>query len=132
MAHPGDDPARLARGRRADWRGLVRNKAAIAEFEGSLILSMEPRPVMSRPPMPRAAKRVVDEVRLLLEGGASAEDVADWAVARAERYAAYHARPVFDMDGQGPQCSLCAAIWPLCGHHHFASGLDDDEEGDAP
>ena len=106
----------------------MRNEAAIEEFEGSMIATGESRPVMSRPPMSKAAKKVVDEVRLLLADDPSAEDVADWAVARGERYAMYHARPVFAMDGRGPLCSFCDGIWPLCGCHHYASGLEDDNE----
>jgi len=106
----------------------MRNEAAIAEFEGSMIVTQGSRPPMSKPPMPRAAKKVVDEVRMLLAGDPTAEDIADWFVAKAERYAMYHARPVFDMDGRGPVCSLCSMVWPLCGCHHYASGLDD--EGD--
>lgn len=37
----------------------MRNEAAIAEFEGSMIATGESRPVMSRPPMSKAAKKVV-------------------------------------------------------------------------
>ncbi len=107
---------------------MARNEKAIAEFENSLITVGGSRPVMSRPPMPKANTKLVEEVRLLLADGPTAEDVADWYAAKAERYAMYHARPVFEMDGTGPACSHCSGIWPLCGCHHYASGLDDDNE----
>ena len=106
------------------------NEAAVAELAGWGIVPSGNRPVLSRPPMPRAAKKLMDEVRLLLADEPTAEEIADWAIQKAERYAMYHARPVFDMDGIGPMCSLCAGAWPLCGCHHYASGLDD-ETGDS-
>ena len=104
------------------------NEAAVAEFAGWGIVPSGNRPVLSRPPMPKAARKLVDEVRLLLADEPTAEEIADWAIQKAGRYAMYHARPVFDMDGRGPVCSHCSMVWPLCGCHHYASGLDD--EGD--
>lgn len=31
------------------------------------------------------------------------------------------------MEGSGPNCSWCGAIWPLCGHHHMSENLPEDE-----
>ena len=59
---------------------------------------------------------------------ASSVGVADWAADWGERLGARTARPVFDMDGSGPQCSYCGAIWPLCGHHHLSTMPTDDDE----
>lgn len=87
------------------------------------------RPVMSKPPTMRAAKGLIDQVRWELDLPVDvATRVADWVADRMERYAALTARPVFGMDGTGPQCSLCMQIWPLCGHHHLSAELDDEEE----
>lgn len=53
----------------------------------------------------------------------------DYGVTKRTRvYGASTARPVFDMDGSGTQCSYCGAIWPLCGHHHLSTMPTDDDE----
>lgn len=86
------------------------------------------RPVMSIPPAPIATDDFIREVAdaLNLDGDA-AREAADWIVGKLDRYAAWHAEPVFDMDGAGPVCSYCKAIWPLCGHHHQSAALPDEE-----
>lgn len=55
-------------------------------------------------------------------------DAADWVVNLMERYGAAFAKPVFDMEGNGPMCSFCSMIWPLCGHHHMSAEIDDEED----
>ena len=59
-------------------------------------------------PLTRAMRRVK----------ASAEEFTDVDSDWAERLGASRSRPVSDMHGNGPLCSWCGAIWPLCGHHH--------------
>lgn len=96
------------------------------EFRGVGQWPAGERPVMSRPPDPIANKVFVDEVRhaLGIEGDAAVR-AADWILGKMERYAAWHAQPVFTLDGNGPVCSLCGTLWPLCGHHHL-SGANGD------
>lgn len=88
------------------------------------------RPVMSRPPAFQATKKFIQEVQDELGlTDDQAPAAADWVLNKMERYAAQYARPVFDMEGNGPQCSMCSMIWPLCGHHHLSAELDEDEDG---
>lgn len=89
------------------------------------------RPVMSIPPRQVASSKFIREVKYALdiEDDDRARLVADWVIDKMERFGAATARGVFDMDGNGPQCSWCGVIWPLCGHHHQAYQSD---EGDAP
>lgn len=94
------------------------------EFRGIMIEQGD-----SVPPRVIASKDFVREVRD--EFGLTDDDAvraADWVVGKMERYSAYFARPVFDMKGQGPQCSACGAFWPLCGHARFSGVLDEEEE----
>lgn len=102
-----------------------------SEFEG--IFEPTPsRPVMTKPPRMKASKEFVHEVAAML-GVTHSEDAteaADWIADKMERFGARTARPVFDMHGNGPQCSWCGAIWPLCGDAHLSEELDDDEEGE--
>ena len=99
------------------------------EFEAIFMPHPGTRPVMSKPPKMMAAKALIDQVRWELElPDDVATRVADWVADRMERYAAYTARPVFGMEGDGPQCSLCSMIWPLCGHHHLSAEVDDEDE----
>ena len=89
------------------------------EFEGIYELPVTNRPVMSPPPRLLPTRKLVDQVRIACDlDEATAERVAHWAADWGERLGARTARPVFDMEGDGPQCSWCGAIWPLCGHHH--------------
>lgn len=69
------------------------------------------RPVMSRPPRLLATAKFIREVRdaLGIEDDDRAREAADWVLDKMERFGARTARPVFDMEGQGPQCSWCAA-----------------------
>jgi len=84
---------------------------------------------MSRPPRLLPSAKLVRQVRIAcdLEDDATAERVAYWAADWGERLGARTARPVFDMEGNGPQCSWCGAIWPLCGHHHLSEEIDDED-----
>lgn len=101
----------------------------LTEFKEIIIGSNQSRPVMSRPPAFQATKKFIREVQDELGlPDDQAQDAADWVLNKMERYAAQFARPVFDMEGSGPQCSMCSMIWPLCGHQHMSAELGDDEE----
>jgi len=100
------------------------------EFDEVILTTGQTRPVMSRPPEMQAASKFVIEVRDALGlSDESAPAAADWVLNKMERYAASQARPVFDTEGNGPQCSWCGQIWPLCGHHHMSAVRypEDDE-----
>jgi hypothetical protein len=102
------------------------------EFEG-ILEPMASRPVMSKPPRMRASMKLVREVSAALgiDDDAAALDAADWVADKMERFGARTARPVFGMDGEGPQCSWCSQIWPLCGCHHLSAvEFNDDEAAD--
>lgn len=105
-----------------------------SEFEG--IFEPHPnRPVMSRPPRMVASRDFVREVQDMLDRNGGDDDderVADWIADKMERFGARTARPVFTMDGAGPLCSWCDAIWPLCGHHHLSESLGGDEPDATP
>lgn len=104
----------------------------VTEFTGIFLNEGGTRPVMSRPPTAKASQTLIDQVRfeLDIEDRDQATRIADWVAGKLQRFEAFEARPVFDMDGMGPQCSTCGQIWPLCGHHHFsyAEGINDDQE----
>lgn len=92
-----------------------------------------PRKVMSRPPMPLASQKLIDEVAERFDMDRYAlrtRELADWLAGKLERYGMWHARPVFGMDGGGPECSLCASIWPLCGCFHYSNPAHESNEGD--
>lgn len=90
------------------------------------------RPVMSIPPRMLATSKFVNEVRAELDLDPEvAEKVADWVADKMERFGARMAQPVFDMDGNGPICSWCTTIWPLCGHHHLSLAVRDGDGGDS-
>ena len=88
------------------------------EFEG-IALQSKPYPLMSKPTPLVATNLFVREVQDALTGK-TAQEQADWVLNKMERYAAAFSEPVFDMEGNGPQCSLCSAPWTLCGHHHMS------------
>lgn len=91
------------------------------EFKGILVPASgtpERRPVMSHPPRYVASRDFTLEVSDLLDRSAGPQDVADWIVDKMERFGALMAEPMFDTEGNGPICSWCKTIWPLCGHHH--------------
>jgi hypothetical protein len=92
------------------------------------------RPVMSYPPRQVASSKFIREVQhtLGIEDDDRARVVADWVIDKMERFGAATARGVFDMNGNGPQCSWCGVIWPLCGHHHQSKVIDDEADGDEP
>ena len=98
------------------------------EFEGIFLVAPstpEVRPVMSMPSRVVASKRFISEViEMLEESGADKTKVADWIADKMERFAASFAKPVIDMDGNGPICSFCSVIWPLCGHHLHSAELE--------
>lgn len=103
------------------------------EFDGIFLASGETRPVMSKPKPMVATKKLIREVQDALGiPDDKAVEAADWVANKLERYGAYFAQPVFDMEGNGPSCSFCGMIWPLCGHHHMSNNLPDDEESESP
>jgi hypothetical protein len=105
---------------------------AESEFTAIIITDGENRPVMAKPRPFKATKKFIAHVQDNLgTPDERAVDAADWVLNLMERYAAQYARPVFDMEGNGPQCSLCSMIWPLCGHHHMSSNLPPDEDEEA-
>ncbi|MCD2116775.1 MULTISPECIES: hypothetical protein [Rhodococcus] len=105
-----------------------RAKRNLAEFKEIFIAPGGTRPLMSEPPRFRASRSFTREVRDELGlDEAQAEHAADWIADKMERYAALHSRPVFDMDGNGPQCSFCSMPWPFCGHHHLSGELSEEE-----
>lgn len=77
-----------------------------------------------------ASKKFIQQVQvgLSIEDEEAATAAADWIIDKMERFGARTAQGVFDMKGNGPQCSWCGAIWPLCGHQHQSEVLDDEEE----
>lgn len=98
-----------------------------AEFEGIFLAPGGSRPIMSKPPRLRASRDFITEVRAELElTDDQAEDAADWIADKLDRFAALHARPVFEMDGSGPTCSYCSMPWPVCGHHHLSGEINEE------
>jgi hypothetical protein len=102
----------------------------MSEFDGIFEPTPE-RPVMRRPPKMIASKSFIREVRDMLdEADGDETKVADWIADKMERFGARTAQPIFDMKGNGPGCSWCGTVWPLCGHHHQSEELNEDEAGD--
>lgn len=103
------------------------------EFEGILQYADDTRPnrpVMSRPPRVVASTAFIREVAHKLDwpvDSVGAREVADWIVDKMERFGARTAQGVIDLNGNGPVCSWCGVIWPLCGHHHQSEVLADDD-----
>lgn len=87
---------------------------------------------MSQPPRVTASMKFIREVQHALDvaDDDKAREAADWIVDKMERFGARTARMVFDAEGNGPQCSWCGTIWPLCGHHHQSEVVEDAEEQD--
>lgn len=83
---------------------------------------------MSKPPAYKATKKFALYIR---DNLGIPEDrmyeAADWVANLMERYGAQFAKPVIDMEGNGPICSFCSMIWPLCGHQHMSAELDDGD-----
>lgn len=100
------------------------------EFEGIFEHGYS-RPLMSKPPRVQASKKLIQEVAdaLHIDDDDAAREAADWIADKMERFGARTARGVIDMDGNGPQCSWCSAIWPLCGCSHL-SEVDLGDEAD--
>lgn len=98
------------------------------EFDEIILNTGETRPVMSKPRPLQATQRFVREVRDALDlSDEAAPAAADWVLNKMERYGARAAQGVFDLDGAGPMCSWCGAIWPLCGHNHMSGVQTEDE-----
>lgn len=97
-----------------------------SDYFSEIALPQESRWLMARPAPLIASNLFVREVQ---EGLAdkTPQEQADWVLNKMESFGASFARPVFDMEGGGPLCSFCSAIWPLCGHHHMA-GVNEDGE----
>lgn len=91
------------------------------------------RPVMAPPPPVVATSKFIREVRAALgiADDDRAREAADWIVDKMERFGASTAEPVFDMQGNGPRCSWCGTIWPLCGHHHQSEVMADPDATEA-
>lgn len=102
------------------------------EFEGIF----EPtgnRPLMSKPPRVHASKKLIREVAsaLRIDDDDTARDAADWIADKMERFGARTAEGVIDMHGNGPVCSWCKSIWPLCGCSHLSEvDFEDDDVAD--
>ena len=110
-------------------------RAAIkAEFDEIFEPATGTRPVMSKPPKVMASRKLIRMVAAEISelGGVEVvsadayEKLADWLADKMERFGQRTAQPVFTMDGTGPCCSWCGAIWPLCGCHHNTDWCDDD------
>ena len=97
-------------------------------YTGIFHMKGEDRPVMSHPPRFTATKKLIRTIEDAQRDNPTPEGFADWLANYLEGYGALFARPVFDMDGNGPECSWCRQIWPLCGHHHMSAECAD--EGD--
>ena len=102
------------------------------EFAEIFVAESGNRPVMSKPPRLLASAKFIREVReaLSIEDDERAREAADWIADKMERFGARFAQPVFDLKGNGPICSWCGVIWPLCGHHHLSGVLDEDTDGE--
>ena len=48
----------------------------------------------------------------------------DWLADYLECYGASSAEGVFNLAGEGPICSWCKTIWPLCGHAHLSDYVE--------
>lgn len=90
------------------------------------------RALMSVPPRMVASKKFIGQVRdaLHIEDEDQAREAADWIIDKMERFGARSAQGVIDLKGNGPMCSWCGAIWPLCGHHHQSAVDFGEDEGD--
>lgn len=110
--------------------------AASTEFKGVIagyVPSQIERKVMSVPLKVEASKDFIDRVRTEIPCTVTDDEatkVADWVLNLMERYGAFSAQPVFNMEGAGPCCSWCGSIWPLCGHHHWSGVNFDDEDSE--
>lgn len=80
------------------------------------------RALMSKPPRVRASKKLIREVAeaLHIQDEDAAREAADWIADKMERFGARTAQGVFGLHGNGPFCSWCGAVWPLCGCAHLS------------
>jgi hypothetical protein len=108
------------------------------EFDGVMQWAPETptnRPPMSYPPRVVASSAFIREVKqaLNIEDDNQARDAADWIIDKMERFGARTAEGVFDLKGNGPKCSWCGMIWPLCGHNHQSEvDFGEDDSGGTP
>ena len=58
----------------------------------------------------------VREVEFFLLDNPTSREIAQWVADRIEEHGAQFARPVVTLKGNGPFCSYCGAIGPICGH----------------
>lgn len=78
--------------------------------------------LMARPGAVTASKRLIQIIEDAQRENPTPEGFADWLANFMEGYGALFAKPVFDLDGNGPSCSFCGmAPWPFCGHHHMSA-----------
>ena len=104
------------------------------DFTAIILPTAETRPAMAKPPALQSSRKWVQQVEVAVtectraDGSLDTEALADWTLNAMEQYGASGAEPMFTMDGHGPRCSHCGAMWPLCGHHHTSEVLDDDTE----
>ena len=102
------------------------------DFTGVILDTGQKRPLMSKPARLNATRKWVAQVeRAAREADGDMEALADWVLNAMEGYAALTARPVFETDGAGTNCSHCMGFWPLCGHHHMTSVNVNNEENRA-
>lgn len=86
---------------------------------------------MQRPARVIAASAFIREVAdMLSDSGGDEALIADWVADKMERFGARTAQPCFDMDGNGPNCSWCGMVWPLCGHYHQSEMNFDGDSDD--
>jgi len=99
------------------------------EFHGIFLNDGTTRPLTAAPPPMKATKKLIREVQDALGiPDERATEAADWVADKMERFGARSAQPVFDMDGQGPMCSWCGMVWPLCGHQHQSEETNDESD----
>ena len=93
-----------------------------------IFMAGESRPVMSKPPRLTATTNLIRIIEDAQRDNPTPELFADWLANFMEGYAALDAKPVFDMEGNGPVCSTCFTIWPLCGHYRMSAEADVEVE----
>lgn len=57
-------------------------------------------------------------------------EMARWICERIDEYGVQMARPVFEIDGTGPDCSYCGALGAIC-QHPSRAGMGADFAGTA-
>lgn len=103
--------------------------AAKYDYEGISHTTGEERQPMQRPGRMVATKKLMRIIQDAQIEHWTEEAFADWFADYLEGYGASTAEPMFTTDGEGPVCSWCGSIWPLCGHHHMSNVGSDNDEG---